>query len=66
MPNTITVVKMEREMITADIGRNLKWEVNGPNGELQRFHTKEDAKLYKRIRGKCETSNEAHTLYCRC
>jgi len=64
--NKITVAKMEREMPTSDIGRNLKWEVNGPNGEVQKFHTKDDAKLYARIRRKTETSNEAMKLYSRC
>lgn len=59
----VQVSKMERPMPTADIGRPLRWEVNGPDGEVQRFHKRSDARLYAHIRAVTKTSNEAHRMY---
>lgn len=62
----ITVSRLDRPMPTADIGRPLRWAVEGPNGEIQKFRTRDDAKLYRRIRAESTNSNEAIKLYARC
>ena len=66
MAKQIKVYRLERPMPTADIGRPLRWAAEGPNGEIQKFRIRDDAKLYARIRAKSVSSNEAMKLYSRC
>ena len=40
-----------------------KWEVLGPNSERQIFARKKDAELYRRIRRRSATFNEAQLAY---
>lgn len=41
----------------------LRWQVAGPDRELQKFSTKKDAMLYRRIRKHARDFNEASTAF---
>lgn len=43
----------------------LKWQVAGPNQEVQKFGRKADAKLYAKIRRKASTQAEAINAFVR-
>jgi len=41
----------------------LRWQVSGPESELQKFSTKRDALLYRKIRRKAGSFTEATALF---
>lgn len=62
----VKVTRMERERHAGDWhDKPLRWQVTGPDSELQQFSTKRDATLYARIRRRSRDFNSASNEYVR-
>jgi hypothetical protein len=62
----ITVTKMEKPEQSGDWhDQPVRWQVNGPKTEVQKFSTKADATLYARLRRNSSDFNEASEAYLR-
>jgi hypothetical protein len=60
----IKIEKLDRPEHSGDWhDKPLRWRVVGPGAELQKFSTKSEATLYKRLRRKAKTFAEATQAY---
>jgi hypothetical protein len=64
MQALITVSKLEHPEHAGDWhDKPLRWIVNGPDTECQKFQTKKNALLYKRLRARSNSAFEAGRWY---
>ena len=62
---TIKVERMERPEASGDWhDAPSRWRVIGPNDELQKFSTRDNARVYARLRRQSVDTFEATHLYC--
>lgn len=62
----IRVERMPREELHGDWhDKPCRWQVVGPGAELQKFSTRDDARLYARVRRASPDNITACSAYCR-
>lgn len=62
--NRIKVTRMEQPEHSGDWhDKPLKWRVDGPANEVQKFQTRKNAEQYATIRRHSADFNEAHRAY---
>lgn len=59
----ITISKIQTEASGDWHDKPLRWAVNGPGSEIQKFTRQADARTYLQIRRQCKTQAEAIRIY---